>query len=126
MEAELIRTFRFEAAHSLPNLPAEHKCRRFHGHSYRVDVHVAGPIDPQKGWVMDFGDIKRAAAPLLEELDHRMLSDVAGLENSTSEMIAAHFWKRLKCVLPMLSAITVWESDTSRCVYRGPSPTTRA
>jgi 6-pyruvoyltetrahydropterin/6-carboxytetrahydropterin synthase len=70
---------------------------------------------------MDFGDIKRAAAPLLEELDHRMLSDVAGLENSTSEMIAAHFWKRLKCVLPMLSAITVWESDSSRCVYRGPT-----
>jgi 6-pyruvoyltetrahydropterin/6-carboxytetrahydropterin synthase len=121
MEAELIRTFRFEAAHSLPNLPAEHKCRRIHGHSYRVDVHVAGPIDPQKGWVMDFGDIKRAAAPLLEELDHRMLGDIAGLENSTSEMIAAYFWKRLKCVLPMLSAITVWESDSSRCVYRGPT-----
>ena len=124
MEAELIRTFRFEAAHSLPNLPEGHKCRRFHGHSYRVDIHVFGPVDPQKGWVMDFGEIKRAVAPLLEELDHRMLSDIAGLENSTSEMIAAHFWNRLKPELAMLSAITVWESDSSRCVYRG--PTTRA
>ena len=119
MDAELIKTFRFEAAHALPNVPADHKCRRVHGHSYRIDVHVTGPIDPEAGWVMDFGDIQRAVAPLLDELDHRMLSDIPGLENSTSERIAAYFWKRLKPVLPKLSAITVWESDSSRCVFRG-------
>jgi len=121
MQAELIKTFRFEAAHSLPNVAADHKCRRFHGHSYRVDVHVTGPVDAHSGWVMDFGDIKRAMAPVLEELDHRMLSDIPGLANSTSEMLAAYFWDRLAGALPLLSAITVWESDTSRCVYRGPT-----
>lgn len=119
MQAELIRTFRFEAAHALPNVPAEHKCRRLHGHSYRVDIHVAGPIDPEKGWVMDFGDVKRAVEPVLAELDHRMLSDVPGLENSTSEMIARYLWDRLKPALPLLSAVAVWESENSRCVYRG-------
>ncbi|HUS90225.1 MAG TPA: 6-carboxytetrahydropterin synthase QueD [Phycisphaerae bacterium] len=119
MQAELIRTFRFEAAHALPNVPAEHKCRRLHGHSYRVDIHVTGPIDPEKGWVMDFGDVKRAVEPVLAELDHRMLSDVPGLENSTSEMIAKYLWARLRPALPLLSAVAVWESENSRCVYRG-------
>jgi 6-pyruvoyltetrahydropterin/6-carboxytetrahydropterin synthase len=119
MNAELIRTFRFEAAHALPNVPADHKCRRLHGHSYRVDVHVAGPIDPAKGWVMDFGDIKKAVQPILDDLDHRMLSDLPGLANSTSELIAAYIWDRLEASLPLLSAVTVWESETSRCVYRG-------
>jgi 6-pyruvoyltetrahydropterin/6-carboxytetrahydropterin synthase len=110
MNAELIRTFRFEAAHALPNVPADHKCRRLHGHSYRVDVHVEGPIDPLKGWVIQ---------PILDDLDHRMLSDLPGLANSTSELIAAYIWDRLKGKLPLLSAVAVWESDTSRCVYRG-------
>ncbi len=119
MEAELIRTFRFEAAHALPNVPAEHKCRRVHGHSYRIDIHVTGPVDPETGWVMDFGDIKRAVEPVLDELDHRMLSEIPGLENSTSEQIAAFLWDRLRPLLAMLSAITVWESESSRCVYRG-------
>ncbi len=119
MEAELIKTFRFDAAHALPNVPADHKCRRVHGHSYRIDVHVTGPVDPEAGWVMDFGDIKLAAEPLLDELDHHMLSDIPGLENSTSEQIARFFWERLRPVLPLLSAITVWESESSRCVYRG-------
>ena len=119
MNAELIRTFRFEAAHALPNVPADHKCHRLHGHSYRVDVHVEGPIDPDKGWVMDFGDIKKAIQPILDDLDHRMLSDLPGLANSTSELIAAYIWDRLKGKLPLLSAVAVWESDTSRCVYRG-------
>ena len=119
MDTELVRTFRFEAAHALPNVPDGHKCRRLHGHSYRVDVHVTGPIDPAKGWVMDFGDIKRAVQPILEELDHRMLSEIPGLANSTSELIAKYLWDRLKGRLPMLSAVEVWESETSRCVYRG-------
>ena len=121
MQAELIKTFRFEAAHALPNVPAGHKCRRFHGHSYRLDIHVTGPVDEQTGFVMDFGDIKRAVGPLLEELDHRMLSDIPGLANSTSEMLAAYIWDHLFEALPLLSAVTIWESDTSRCVYRGPT-----
>jgi len=119
MEVELIKTFRFDAAHALPNVPADHKCRRVHGHSYRIDIHVTGPVDPEAGWVMDFGDINRAVAPQLDALDHRMLSDIPGLENSTSERIAGYFWERLKPILPLLSAISVWESDSSRCVYRG-------
>ena len=119
MDYELVKTFRFEAAHSLPHVPPGHKCARLHGHSYRVDVHVTGQPDPRSGWVMDFGEIKRAVEPILEELDHRCLNDIPGLENSTSETLARYLWDRIYVDLPGLSAITVWESDTSRCTCRG-------
>ncbi len=122
MEAELIRTFRFEAAHALPHVPPGHKCRRIHGHGYRLDVHVTGEVDPEKGWVMDFADINRAVRPVLDELDHRLLGEVPGLENATAEVIARFLWDRLQPALPLLSAITVWESETNRCVYRGEAP----
>ena len=119
MKAELIKTFRFEAAHTLPKAPADHKCRRMHGHSYRVDIHITGQVDPQTGWVMDFGTIKEVVHPILEELDHRCLNEIPGLENSTSELLAKYLWERIAPALPGLSGITIWESDTSRCVYRG-------
>ncbi len=119
MEAELVKTFRFEAAHSLSGAPAGHKCRNLHGHSYRVDIHVTGKTDPQTGWVIDFGEIKRIVGTLLDTLDHRNLDDVPGLENSTSENLCKYIWDRVKAALPQLSAVVVWESDTSRCIYRG-------
>ena len=119
MQAELVKTFRFEAAHSLPNVPQGHKCSRLHGHSYRVDVHVTGQPDPKTGWVVDFGDIKRVVEAVLDKLDHRHLNEIPGLENSTAEILAGYIWDRAKPALACLSAVVVWESDTSRCIYRG-------
>lgn len=119
MQAELIKTFHFDAAHALPNIPAGHKCRQLHGHSYRVDIHITGEVDESVGWVIDFGEIKKHVGPLIEELDHANLNEIPGLENSTSELIARFFWDRLKGSLPDLSAVTVWESETARCIYRG-------
>ena len=75
----LVRTFTFEAAHLLPQAPAGHKCRRLHGHSFRVDLTVDGPVDERSGWLMDFGDIKAAFAPLLDRLDHHYLNEIEGL-----------------------------------------------
>jgi 6-pyruvoyltetrahydropterin/6-carboxytetrahydropterin synthase len=116
---ELTKEFRFEAAHSLPHVPPGHKCGRLHGHSFRVDVSVRGPVDPRTGWLMDFAEIKEHFRPLEDQLDHRLLNDVPGLENSTSENIARWIWQRLQPEIPALSAITVHETCTSRCVYRG-------
>ena len=87
-DVELSKEFTFEAAHLLPNVPEGHKCRRLHGHSFRVEVTVKGPVDPRTGWVMDFGELKEKFRPLEDQLDHRYLNEVAGLENSTSENIA--------------------------------------
>jgi len=119
MEAELVKSFNFEAAHTLPNCPPGHKCSRLHGHSYQVDIHVAGTVDDATGWVVDFGRIKQLVEPILADLDHHFLNDVPGLANSTSERIAQYVWDRLREQLPQLSAVTIWESPTSRCVYRG-------
>ena len=118
---ELVRDFGFEAAHWLPNVPEGHKCRRVHGHSFRGEVAVRGPVDPQTGWVMDFADLRRAVEPLVERLDHYMLNDVEGLENPTSERVAIWFWTRLAPELPLLHRVTIRETCTSRCHYFGPA-----
>ncbi len=119
MEAELIKTFRFEAAHRLVGVGEDHKCSQMHGHSYRLDVHIVGPVDPDVGWVMDFGDLRAAVDPVLNDLDHRVLNEVPGLENCTSELIAKYVWDRLAPSLAGLSAVTIWEAEGARCVYRG-------
>ncbi|SOD63571.1 6-pyruvoyltetrahydropterin/6-carboxytetrahydropterin synthase [Streptomyces zhaozhouensis] len=116
---EIFREFTFEAAHRLPNVPEGHKCARLHGHSYKVIVHVEAPVDPESGWVMDFGDLKKGFKPLEAQLDHYYLNDIEGLENPTSEVLARWIWERLKPTLPDLSAITVRETCTSGCTYRG-------
>lgn len=116
---DLFREFTFEAAHRLPMVPAGHKCARLHGHSFRVEVRVRGPVDPALGWVMDFADLKAAFAPLHDQLDHTYLNEVPGLENPTSENLAVWIWDRLRPTLP-LAAVTVRETCTSGCVYQGP------
>lgn len=116
---ELRKTFQFEAAHLLPLLPENHKCRRLHGHSFKFEVAVAGDCDPKLGWLMDYADISAAVKPTWEKLDHFYLNEIPGLENPTSENVAAWLWKRLKPKLPLLTEIVVAETCQSRCVYRG-------
>jgi len=116
---EIFREFTFEAAHRLPHVPHGHKCARLHGHSYRVTVHVEGPVEPDTGWVMDFGDLKTAFEPVRKQLDHYYLNEIEGLDNPTSEILAAWIWDRLTAGLPGLSAVTVRETCTSGCTYRG-------
>src|SRR5262249_46019727 len=102
---EIFREFTFEAAHRLPHLPEGHKGARLHGHSYRVEVHVAGHVGAKSGWVMDFADIKQAFAPLAEQLDHHYLNEVHGLENPTSEVLARWIWQRLADQLPLVAVV---------------------
>jgi len=116
---EIFKIFTIEAAHRLPNLPENHKCRRLHGHSIRVEIHVAGPLTEKEGWVMDFADITRVFTPLYEQLDHHYLNEIPGLENPTSENLARWIWARLKPALPALSQLVVRETCTAGCIYRG-------
>ena len=116
---EIWKELTFEAAHLLPNLPDGHKCRRLHGHSYRVRVYVRGDPDPKLGWVVDFADIKQACAPIVAQLDHYYLNEIEGLENPTSEVLAKWIWDRLKPELPRLSKIELSESCTAGCSYEG-------
>ena len=119
MRVELRKTFQFEAAHLLPHLPRTHKCRRLHGHSFVVEVVVEGECDPKLGWLIDYADLSAAFKPIYQKLDHYYLNEIPGLENPTSENLAAWIWKRLRPKLPLLKEIVVAETCMSRCVYRG-------
>jgi 6-pyruvoyltetrahydropterin/6-carboxytetrahydropterin synthase len=116
---DVFRVFQIEAAHSLPNVPDDHKCARLHGHSFRIEIHVSGDPGRQTGWVMDFADLKAAFQPVFEQLDHRCLNDIEGLENPTSENLARWIWDKLKPDLDALSKIVVQETCNAGCIYRG-------
>jgi 6-pyruvoyltetrahydropterin/6-carboxytetrahydropterin synthase len=110
-----------ECSMPLPNAPEGHKCRRLHRHSFKIGIHVSGDVASPPGWVIDFGSISQAFAPLHTILDHTLLNEVDGLGNPTSENISIWIWDHLKPVLPGLSKVIVNETCTSGCVYE-PSP----
>ncbi len=111
--------FHIEAAHHLPYVPQGHKCRRLHGHSFRIEIHVSGEVQDKAGWVMDFSDISKAFKPLYEQLDHYYLNEVEGLDNPTSENLAKWIWDRLKPTLRGLTKIVIQETCTAGCIYTG-------
>jgi 6-pyruvoyltetrahydropterin/6-carboxytetrahydropterin synthase len=116
---EIFKSFTLEAAHRLPNVPPGHKCARVHGHSFRVEIHVRGPVGEHSGWVLDFAELKAAFEPLFARLDHHYLNDVPGLENPTSENLARWIWRELEPALPLLARVVVHETCTSGCSYSG-------
>lgn len=119
MRVTLVHSFRFEAAHRLPRVAEGHKCRRLHGHSYKIELAVRGPVDEDSGWLMDFDLLEQAWKPLHDVLDHHYLNEVAGLENPTSENLCRFIWDRLAKSLPTLCRVTVFETCEARCEYDG-------
>jgi 6-pyruvoyltetrahydropterin/6-carboxytetrahydropterin synthase len=117
----LVHEFRFEAAHRLPRVPEGHKCSRLHGHSFKVEVAIVGPVDPHTGWVIDFGVLHDLWSPVHDQLDHRYLNEVPGLENPTSEVLARWIWEALAPKLPGLAQVTLFETCDARCEYVGPA-----
>lgn len=115
----LVKTFTFEAAHRLPNVPEGHKCARLHGHSFAVELVCEGRVDPDVGWLVDFAEISRAFAPLLDRLDHHYLNEVEGLENPTAENLARWIFEKVRPNLEQLAQVNIAETCTSRCEYRG-------
>lgn len=119
MKVELSKRFEFSAAHRLPEAGAGHKCSRPHGHNFGVEIAVRGDVDQRTGWLIDFGDLRAIVEPVIAELDHKMLNEVPGLTNPTSENIVRWIWERLAPRLPGLAHISIEESPSSRCTYWG-------
>jgi 6-pyruvoyltetrahydropterin/6-carboxytetrahydropterin synthase len=115
----LVKEYRFEAAHRLPNVPEGHKCERLHGHSFKIELAIEGPVDPVTGWFIDYGVVDELWQPIHDRVDHHYLNEVEGLENPTSEVLAKWLWDRLKVKLPQLVRITVFETCDARCEYEG-------
>jgi 6-pyruvoyltetrahydropterin/6-carboxytetrahydropterin synthase len=119
VNVRLVREFRFEAAHRLPKVPEGHKCARLHGHSFKIELAVSGPVNPDTGWFLDYEVVDGAAEPFRSMLDHHYLNEIAGLENPTSENLARWLWERIKPALPSLERVTVFETCDARCEYEG-------
>jgi 6-pyruvoyltetrahydropterin/6-carboxytetrahydropterin synthase len=115
---QIRKTFHFEAAHVLPHHPG--KCSRLHGHSYRLEVAVDGPIQsdgPSQGMVVDFDEIDKIVRELvIDALDHTSLND--RLPNPTSEHIVLWIWQQLDSTLDGLSELVLWETATACAVLR--------
>jgi len=117
MRTRILRKFSFDAAHDLPHFPEGHKCRNLHGHTYQVEVVLEGEVDPAVGYFMDYGDLKKAIAPVEARLDHRYLNDIPGLAISTAENLAKWIYDALKPDLPELVMIRLFETPQNGVEY---------
>jgi 6-pyruvoyltetrahydropterin/6-carboxytetrahydropterin synthase len=113
------KDFEFESAQALPQFPEGHKCRRIHGHSFKVTISVRGPVDEASGIFYDHAAISDAMRPIIAQLDHAYLNDIPGLENPTIELMSRWLWERLAPKLAGLWEIVLHETPRARCVYRG-------
>ena len=115
----VFKQFTFDSAHFLPKVHEGHKCRQIHGHTYQLTVFIEGPVDEHTGWVMDFGVIKHHVNDILEKVDHKLLNNVAGLENPTCELVAIWLWDHIKPKIHSLKRIELHETPTSGVIYEG-------
>ena len=118
---DLFFRFDFAAARYLPYLPASHRCHRLHGHTFCVELTIRGELGVDSGWIVDFDDVDRAMVELKDELDHRQLNDIPGLENPTTERLAQWLWTRISQRLAGLYRVTVQEHPSRGVSYYGPA-----
>jgi 6-pyruvoyltetrahydropterin/6-carboxytetrahydropterin synthase len=109
MRTRVSRSFAFEAAHHLPWHGG--KCQRLHGHHYRLEITVEGPIN-EHGVVMDFDDLAAVVErEVVSRYDHRLLNDF--FDNPTAEVIAHQVWKDLEAADLRVVVIRLWETPDS-------------
>jgi 6-pyruvoyltetrahydropterin/6-carboxytetrahydropterin synthase len=110
------KTFDFDAAHHLPLVDPMHKCFRMHGHTYKVEIFCRGELDV-RGMVCDYAEIAQAWQPVHDAIDHRVLNDVPGLENPTTEVLAPWILERFmhSRIKDVVFKVRVYESSTTWC-----------
>jgi 6-pyruvoyltetrahydropterin/6-carboxytetrahydropterin synthase len=117
MKLELKQHFHIESARYLPNLPKTHPCSKMHGHSFKISLSIIDKCNAKLGWVIDYNDITKIVSPILNEIDHKVLNEVKGLENPTTEILCVWLFNRIKSALPQISRITIAETNQSECSY---------
>ena len=116
---EIYKEFSFDSAHFLPFVPEGHKCRNMHGHTYKLKVYIQGQPDPTYGWLMDFKELKDIVGKVIDQLDHKLINDIPGLENPTAENITIWIWNQISPLLSLLSRIELQETPTTGVIYSG-------
>jgi len=114
---KLVQIVRFESARKLTKVPKEHPCSKLYGLAFKLEIHIEGKMNSETGFVMDFGDIEEAVAPIRNKIDHNYLNDIKGLENPTSEILIKWIWDNLKPKLKELTKLVLWENQVSRVEY---------
>ncbi len=118
---ELMVEATFSAAHQLKGYRG--KCERLHGHNWKVQVHVVAEKLNEIDIAIDFHEIKRLTNEVISSLDHNILNEVFPFteKNPSSENIAKWIYDSLRKKMDSenihLSAVTVWESETSSATY---------
>lgn len=107
MQTSVVRSFRFEAAHQLPWHSG--KCRNLHGHGYRLEVTLSGPLTDQ-GIVIDFAELASIVRrEVVDVYDHSYLNDL--IDNPTAEVIIGDAWKRLSAAGLNMTRLRLWETE---------------
>ena len=113
------KEYYINSARFLPNLEAGHICSNLHGHTYNIKVSVKGPVNPKSGFVIDAFDIDKCFEKVHREIDHKLLNEIKGLENPTSENICMFVWNRLIQDIPNLHEIEIKENNVTGFIYSG-------
>jgi 6-pyruvoyltetrahydropterin/6-carboxytetrahydropterin synthase len=116
---DLVKRYRVQAAHFLPDAPAGDPEGRLHGHCFSVELHVRGPLHPQLGWVIDFGDMTAAFQPIYAQIDHHLLNEVEGLDDPSAQGLARWIYQRVAPALPQLFRVVVVETAERRGSHPG-------
>tara|TARA_B100000945_G_scaffold141886_1_gene113667 strand:- start:522 stop:938 length:417 start_codon:yes stop_codon:yes gene_type:complete len=129
---KLIQIVRFESARRLPKVPKGHPCGNVYGLAFKLEIHVEGEMDPETGFVIDFGHIETGIKPIYNQIDHNYLNDIEGLENPTSEVLIKWIWEKLygefqnswnrsksEGFKSKLVKLVLWENEVSKVEYDG-------
>lgn len=117
---ELTIQTHFDAAHYLTGYPGE--CARLHGHTYLVEITIAGKELNEIGLVYDFKDLKEKTSQIVSRFDHRYLNEIPPFDKTTptAENLARYIFDELKKVIPpkiRIKEVSVWESPTAKLSY---------
>ena len=117
---EVFRSFRFHAARYLPKLDDSHICKKMHGHTFNLTIHVKGKINNKDGFIIDFFDIDKIVNQyVISKIDHKILNEIPQLENPTSEYLCQWAWNQLHNKITGLFKIVLSEDHGTGIVYKG-------
>jgi 6-pyruvoyltetrahydropterin/6-carboxytetrahydropterin synthase len=117
---ELTKSFRFEAAHSLPGTTLGDASDEIHGHSFRAEVSIRGTPDPKTGMVMDLGVLEQRMAEVQKMLDHKWLNKIEALGAPTLENLTRFIWERVQHAGQVTRVSVYRDSCNESCTYFSP------
>ncbi len=117
MKIELKQQFQIESARFLPHLDKSHPCSRTHGHSFVILFTLQGPLKQPESWLIDYNEIQQKISPLIQQIDHKLLNEVPGLENPTTENLCIWLYEKAQKVLPEVTRVTIKETSLTECSY---------